>query len=177
MKRMLLYITLLVTVVLIRMLICEAYVVSTCSMEPAIQPTEVLLVSKWEYGALLPRRLADIPVVNIFTWISTLRKADLRQYWGIHRFPGYRNPQKGDVILFRSMEKEGQVLVKRIDHVIRNSEGELYYVLGDNREHSADSRQFGPVPQECLIGRATRILWSWDNKNRKPRISRLYHKI
>jgi signal peptidase I len=33
-----------------------------------------------------------------------------------------------------------------------------YFVLGDNRNHSADSRTFGPVHRDAIQGRATRIL-------------------
>ena len=33
------------------------------------------------------------------------------------------------------------------------------YVLGDNRANSTDSRYFGPVPQERLVGEAVAILW------------------
>jgi signal peptidase I len=36
--------------------------------------------------------------------------------------------------------------------------GDEYLVLGDNRDHSADSRTFGPVPRADILGRATRIL-------------------
>jgi signal peptidase I len=34
-----------------------------------------------------------------------------------------------------------------------------YFVLGDNRCDSADSRTFGPVPQSSVIGRAFMIIW------------------
>jgi signal peptidase I len=33
------------------------------------------------------------------------------------------------------------------------------YVLGDNRAQSDDSRAFGPVPIESVIGRATLVVW------------------
>ena len=37
-----------------------------------------------------------------------------------------------------------------------------YFVLGDNRDHSVDSRKWGFVPNENLIGRPFVILFSWD---------------
>jgi signal peptidase I len=40
-----------------------------------------------------------------------------------------------------------------------------YLMLGDNRDNSHDSRYFGLVPREKLIGRAERILVSADYKN------------
>lgn len=34
------------------------------------------------------------------------------------------------------------------------------FVLGDNLEESADSRMFGPVPTDAIVGRAVLIYWS-----------------
>lgn len=50
-----------------------------------------------------------------------------------------------------------------------------YYVLGDNRSASEDSRVFGPVPRNAIYGRVVLVFWPLghfgipgDNKHLKP---------
>jgi signal peptidase I len=53
-----------------------------------------------------------------------------------------------------------------------------YLMLGDNRDNSADSRYFGLVPRELIIGRAVMILASADINGRfAPRLERFGERL
>jgi len=49
----------------------------------------------------------------------------------------------------------------------------MYFMMGDNRDNSADSRYFGFVPRSGILGRATRVLVSLDpDRHYAPRSAR-----
>ena len=49
----------------------------------------------------------------------------------------------------------------------------MYFMMGDSRDNSADSRYFGLVPRGYIVGRATRIVVSLDpDRHYAPRPDR-----
>ena len=47
-------------------------------------------------------------------------------------------------------------LVKRVKALLENDE---YLVAGDNAEHSEDSRKFGPIKKEQIVGKLSFCYW------------------
>ena len=68
------------------------------------------------------------------------------QWWVVRRSAKLRN---GDVVLLQHPERRDLSVVKRLSH----REGNGWWVLGDNPHVSDDSRQFGVVPENLIIGR------------------------
>lgn len=53
-----------------------------------------------------------------------------------------------------------------------------FYMMGDNRDNSADSRYFGFVDRNRIVAQATAVVASLDiNNNYRPRWKRFFSKL
>lgn len=116
--------------------------------------------------------------------------------WSIDDFGPIYIPKQGDVIEMN--EKNYDVYEFAIKHyegnndftwengqaklngaVIKNYtfKYNYYFMMGDNRDNSADSRFWGFVPETHIVGKALFVWMSWDSGNSAVRWSRLFKSI
>lgn len=62
----------------------------------------------------------------------------------------FRNPSKDDVVVLKHPKEKEKFIIKRISLVTNSDE---YYVIGDNRSFSQDSRHFGSVKKDSIVGK------------------------
>ncbi len=58
-------------------------------------------------------------------------------------------PQPGDLVVLRDPRDHKRLLVKRI----KGKSEDGWLVRGDNPQSSTDSREFGPVPSNLIVGK------------------------
>jgi len=131
--------------------------VSGLSMEPRIDEDEYVLINALAYGFGAPRR-GDIVA---FRHERSAPSVYLKRVIGL---PGDRIAiARGTVKLNGKALREPYVRFRDtrsfVEVVVPNGQ---YYVLGDNRANSDDSRSWGFVPGADLIGRATFGVWPLD---------------
>ena len=60
----------------------------------------------------------------------------------------FREPRVGDTVVVRD-PRDSRMVLKRIE----SAEGGEYYVRGDNVEWSTDSREFGAILRDGIVGK------------------------
>lgn len=144
----------LVVVVPIRMFIAEPFIVSGSSMVPTFENGDYLIVDKISYRISNP----DRDDVVVFRYPNDTTKFFIKRIIGL---PGEIVDINGsEVTITNANHKQGfkldQPFVKNLGNNETHfelKEGE-YFVLGDNRSASSDSRYWGPVKENLISGRA-----------------------
>ncbi len=157
----------LLVVVPVRLFIIQPFVVSGSSMVPTFENGNYLIVDEISYSLKDPQRYD----VVIFKYPDP--NPENKTKFFIKRIIGLPNETieiKGGAV-FITNEKNpegfevGQPYVKNKsssnDH--RELKDNEYFVMGDNRSASSDSRVWGPLPKENLVGRALLRLWPIKN--------------
>ena len=72
---------------------------------------------------------------------------------------------------------DGKVLIDGKPTSVYRVEQDYFFVMGDNRDSSYDSRIWGFVPWDHVVGKATTIYFSWNPADRQPRFERMFTSI
>ena len=146
----------LILAMAVHLFLAQATVVFGQSMEPNLHPHQRLIVDKISYRLHAPQR-NDIVVIDRPEMEELLVKR-------VVALPGERVEIRSGVIYVND-----QAISEPFPHDMTPIEmapltlGPLaYFVLGDNRSNSNDSRAFGPVTLDQILGRVWLRYWPLD---------------
>lgn len=148
----------------IRYFIIQPFYVKGASMEPNFHDKDYLIINEFAYRFNEPER-GDIV---IFKNPRNPKEFFIKRIIGlpIEKIKIYDNK----VYLYNSEYSEGNIIEElylpegrdtRGNEIIE-LKGNEYYVLGDNRDHSLDSRTFGPIAKDSIIGKVWVRGWPLD---------------
>ncbi len=171
----------------IRTFVVQAFKIPSGSMEPTLLIGDHILVNKFIYGVKIPfTRKTLVPLgdpkrddVVVFIYPVDTSKDFIKR---VIALPGERLE-----IVHSRIYINGNPYEDRFGYytetIGKNNPGgnfnygpvtvpeSHYFVMGDNRDHSYDSRFWGFVPAESVKGKAFIIYWSW------PHWERFFHLI
>lgn len=105
-----------------------------------------------------------------------------------------RIPKKGDNIQLNAqnwreweyfIKKEGHNIELQGDRIVIDNKPSTYYSvkrdycfgMGDNRDHSLDSRYWGFIPYENVVGTPIMVYWSWESRDEYGEEKGLFAKL
>lgn len=111
-KRLYQFLILITCAIIIRVLLFEFYYIPSASMAGTLYEGDEIIVSKSSYGAVLPKRPDEIPIISMVVQIPVIGHFLKNIDWGLHKLPGWSKPTNGDIIILLS-KNEQNLLVKR----------------------------------------------------------------
>jgi len=134
------------------------------SMEPTLMPGDLLLMRIDSYRHNKPAR-GDLVIFHDNTHDGELM---VKRVVGL---PGEELFVQGGIVWVNG--KLLQEPYAEMPFISRESANVLlkaneYWVMGDNRTNSSDSRDFGPVEPAHIVGRAAAIIWPISRRGRIP---------
>ncbi len=143
----------IIIVVPFRLYIAQPFIVDGASMDPTFKNGQYLVVDELSYHFREPER----GEVLIFKYPKDPSKYFIKRIIGL---PGEKvQINNGQVTIYNNTNQNGLTLeepyvklTKSDTSTFQLSEAE-YFVMGDNRAQSADSRIWGAVPRDNIVGR------------------------
>jgi signal peptidase I len=144
----------LVLALIIRTFLFQPFYIPSGSMEPTLQIGDRIIVSKFSYYFGEPK-LGD---VTVFKYPLDPKRDFIKRVIGL----------PGDVVEIKESQLYVNGLIVPEPYVPQKEYGDFgpvevpeqhFFVLGDNRNNSQDSRSWGFVPKKKLVGRAQVIFW------------------
>lgn len=144
-----------ITIAMVRYFLFKPFYVKGASMEPNFYDSEYLIIDELSYRLHEPKR-GD---VIVFHYPNNVKEYFLKRIIGL---PGERvKVSEGVITIYNDAHPEGfavkesyiptNVVTEGINNISLNKN--QFFVMGDNRENSFDSRRFGPVDENLIVGR------------------------
>ena len=158
--------------------VVQAFQIPTGSMEPTLLIGDFLLVNKLVYAStispieetILPHKPIRRQDIIVFKYPNDLTKDFVKRVIGL---PGETvTVRDGGVFINGQPLGEDYIAEQPLrDFGPETIPPNEYFMMGDNRNHSSDSRVWGFVPQSLVKGRALLIWWSYqeDSVEANPR--------
>lgn len=146
----------LFTVFIIRTYLMQPFLVSGASMEPNFQNGNYLLIDELSYRFREPKR----GEVVVFRYPGDERTFYIKRIIGL---PGERVVVRDGIVTIFNKENESGAPIgenylpsdlKTSGHVDTTLDSDDYFVMGDNRYYSFDSRNWGAVSRDEIVGLA-----------------------
>ena len=146
----------LVVAFFLKALVFQPFVVDGYSMEPSYHDKEYLVVNKFVYRVENPEhtdvvvfRPPDHPELTYIKRVIGLP-------WDTVKISSGKVYVNGVILTENYLQGGNTTLVDGDEKVVleRKLKDNEYFLMGDNRAHSTDSRYFGAVPKENIIGKA-----------------------